>query len=58
MFSQRYVRAGEHGRDHGVPPRMIEVLVTSKEERPGAMGRKISMAPNGHVRGKTVAVLA
>jgi UDPglucose 6-dehydrogenase len=45
------------GRDHGVPLRIIEAVVTSNEQRPRGMGRKISMALNGHVRGKTIAVL-
>lgn len=44
-------------QDHGSPIRLIETTVTVNDERKRAMARKIILACDGDVRGKTIAIL-
>jgi len=45
------------GQDNEAPLRIIEAVVSVNDARKRAMARKVSVALNGEVRGKTVAVL-
>jgi UDPglucose 6-dehydrogenase len=45
------------GQDHGVPLRLIEAVVGVNDARKTAMARKIVMALDGNVAGKTIAIL-
>jgi len=45
------------GQDNEAPLRIIESVVAVNDQRKRAMARKVSMALNGEVRGKTIAVL-
>jgi UDPglucose 6-dehydrogenase len=43
--------------DHGVPLRIVETVAAVNDQRKRAMARKVVMALDGSVRGKTIAVL-
>ena len=45
------------GQDYGAPLRIIEAVVSSNEQRPRMMARKISRALGGQVRGKKIGIL-
>jgi UDPglucose 6-dehydrogenase len=45
------------GQDYAAPLRIIEAVVSSNEQRPRVMARKISKALAGQVRGKNVGIL-
>ncbi len=44
-------------QDHGSPLRIVETIVAVNDQRKRAMARKVAIALDGPIRGKTVAVL-